>query len=184
MPTIPKPPHLSLPSCDIVKLHDYSKNRLEAVRVATVRSETIKHKFSTLPIALYEVEPPKNVDLDFSIFLSGRPTPVAPERRVLFYKGTVFYKSSKENDVLMVSGEDILNVECPLTADMFVQNRDNSLHFTWSCTKSSARLEAFLATGIELHCSVKTAVVEGITLTEDQFERASKCRPGHKPKDK
>ena len=123
-----------------------------------------------MPIALYEVEPPKNVDLDFSTFLSGRPTPVAPERRVLFYKGTVFSKSSKENDVLMVSGEDILNVECPLIADMFVQDRDNSLHFTWSCTKSSARLEAFLATAIELHCSVETPVVEGIMFTEDQFE--------------
>ena len=52
MPTIPKPPHVSLPSHEIAKLHDYRKKWLEAVRVATVRSETTKHKFTTLPNGL------------------------------------------------------------------------------------------------------------------------------------
>ena len=101
MPTIPKPLHV-LPSRDIAKLHDYRKKWLEAVRAATVRSETTKHKFSTLPIALYETELPKNVDLDFSFFLIGEHIPVAP-RKILFYKGTVFHKCSKENEVLMVA---------------------------------------------------------------------------------
>ena len=96
MPTIPKPAHVPLPSCDVVKLHDYGKKWLEAVRVTTVRSETTKHRFSTLPIALYETEPPKSVDLDFSIFLTGGHTPVAPERRVLFYKGTISIRSAKK----------------------------------------------------------------------------------------
>lgn len=58
MPTIPKPPHVSLSSHEIAKLHDYRKKWLEAVTVATVRSETTKHKFTTLPIALYATEPP------------------------------------------------------------------------------------------------------------------------------
>ena len=47
MSSIPKPPHVSLSSHEIAKLHDYRKKCLEAVRVATVRSETTKHKFTT-----------------------------------------------------------------------------------------------------------------------------------------
>lgn len=115
MPTIPKPPHVSLPSHEIAKLHDYRKKWLEAVRVATVCSETTKHKFTTLPIALYATEPPQNADLDFSVFLSGGHTPVSLARKVLFYNGTVFHKSSKENEVLLVAGEDIFDVESPIT---------------------------------------------------------------------
>ena len=84
-----------------------------------MRSETTKHKFSTLPIALYEMELPKNVDLDFSFFLIGEHIPVAP-RKIHFYKGTVFHKCSKENEVLMVAGEEIADVESPITADMFI----------------------------------------------------------------
>lgn len=176
MPTIPKPPHGSLPSHEIAKLHDYRKKWLEAVRVATVRSETTKHKFTTLPIALYATEPPQNADLDLSFFLSGRHTPVSRARKVLFYNGTVFHKSSKENEVLIVEGEDIFDVGSPITADIFMQDRDNSLHFSWSCTKPAASLGTFVDTSIELHCSVEGAVGEGITLTEDQFEELQTVR--------
>lgn len=35
-----------------------------------------------------------------------------------------------------------------------------------------------MATSIELHCSVKGAVGEGITLTEDQFEELQTVRQG------
>lgn len=63
----------------------------------------------------------------------------------------------------MVAGEDIFDVECPITAD-------NSLHFSWSYTKPAVSLKTFVAISIELHCSVEGAVGEGITLTEDQFE--------------
>ena len=52
MPSIPKPNHVTLPAQDIVKLNDYKKKWLEAVRVSTVRSDSTKHKFSTLPIGL------------------------------------------------------------------------------------------------------------------------------------
>lgn len=40
------------------------------------------------------------------------------------------------------------------------------------------RLETFVATGIELHCSVETAVAEGILLTEDQFEELQNVHQG------
>jgi len=63
---------------------------------------------------LYATEPPQNADLDFSVFLSGRHTPVSLARKVLFYNGTVFHKSSKENEVLLVVGEDIFDVESPI----------------------------------------------------------------------
>ena len=70
----------------------------------------------------------------------------------------------------MVAGEDIFDVGSPITADIFIQDRDNSLPFSWSCTKPAASLGTFVVTSIELHCSVEGAVGEGITLTEDQFE--------------
>ena len=176
MPTIPKPPHVSLSSHEIAKLHDYRKKWLEAVTVATVRSETTKHKFTTLPIALYATEPPQNANLDLSLFLIGGHTPVSLARKVLFYNGTVFHKSSKENEVLMVAREDIFDVGSPITADIFIQDRDNSLHFSWSCTKPAVSIKTFVAISIELHCSVEGAVREGITLTEDQFEELQTVR--------
>ena len=70
----------------------------------------------------------------------------------------------------MVTGEDIFDMGSPITADTFIQDRDNSLHFSWSYTKPAASLGTFVATSTELHCSVEGAVGEGITLTEDQFE--------------
>lgn len=112
----------------------------------------------------------------FSVFLSGGHTPVSLARKVLFYNGTVFHKSSKENEVLLVAGEDIFDVESPITADIFIQDRDNSLHFSWSCTKPAASLGTFVATSITLHCSLEGAVGEGITLTEDQFEELQTVR--------
>ena len=134
------------------------------------------YKFTTLPIALYATEPPQNADLDFSVFLSGGHTPVFLARKVLFYKGTVFHKSSKENEVLLVVGEDIFDVESPITAEIFIQDRDNSLHFSCSCTKPAASLGTFVATSIKLHCSLEGAVGEGIMLTEDQFEEHQTVR--------
>lgn len=110
MPTIPKPPHVSLPSHEIAKLHDYRKKWLEAVRVATVRSETTKHKFTTLPIALYATEPPQNADLDFSVFLSGGHTPVSLARKVLFYNGTVFTKAAKKTKCFWLRGKIFLTL--------------------------------------------------------------------------
>ena len=79
---------------------------------------------------------------------------------------TVFHQSSKGNEMFMVMGEDI-----------FIQDRDNSLHFSgWSFAKSAANLGTFVATSVEFHCSVEGAVGEVITLTEDQFEELQTVR--------
>ena len=76
MPSIPKPSHVPLSPQDLAKLNDYKKKWLEAVRVSTVRSDTTKHKFSTLPIGLYQSEPPPNEDFNFlSFFRGGKSTP-------------------------------------------------------------------------------------------------------------
>lgn len=59
---------------------------------------------------------------------------------------------------------------------MFIQDRDSSLDFSWRCTQPGARLDTFVATNIELPCLTETAVGEGITLTEDQFEELQTVR--------
>ena len=76
----------------------------------------------------------------------------------------------------MVARQDVLDVGSPITADIFIQDRDNSLHFSWSFTDPAASLGTFVATSIELHCSVEAAVGEGITVTEDQFEELQTVR--------
>jgi len=87
MLSIPKPSHVPLPPQEIAKLHDYKKKWLEAVRVSTVRSDTTKHKFSTLPIGLYESGPPPNVDFNFLSFFFGRDaTTQATKEKVIFYR--------------------------------------------------------------------------------------------------
>ena len=63
-----------------------------------------------------------------------------------------------------------LRLGSPITADIFIQDRDNSLYFCWSCSKPAASLGTIVATSIELHCYVEGAVGEGISLAEDQFE--------------
>ena len=65
----------------------------------------------------------------------------------------------------------------PMTEDIFIQDRDNSLHFSWSSSKRGASLGTIVATSIELHCSVEGTVGEGISLTEDQFEELQTVRP-------
>ena len=83
MPTIPKTPHVQLSSRDIAKLHDYLKKRLEAVRVATIRSDRTKHKFSTLLISLYETEQPESVHLTRHISVAAHRYSHAEKSRIL-----------------------------------------------------------------------------------------------------
>ena len=65
--------------------------------------------------------------------------------------------------MFMVIGEGIFDAGAPITADTFIQDRDNSLHFIgWSFTKSTASLRTFVATSIEFHYSVEGVVGEGI----------------------
>ena len=74
------------------------------------------------------------VDRDFSSFLSGEPTAShAVESRILQgycipFKDTVFHRSTEENEVLIVAREDILDA-ATISADMFIQDREDSLHF-------------------------------------------------------
>ena len=63
-----------------------------------------------------------------------------------------------------------------LPAEIFIQDRDDILHFSWSWTKPAASLGTFVGTTIELHCSLEGSVGEGITLTEDRFEELQTVR--------
>ena len=113
MPTIPKPPYVSLSPHHIVQLHDYRKTWLEAVKVSTVRSETTKHKFSTLPVGLYEINAPENEDVDFSLLLTGNlfvskhTEPERPERHVVFHEGTVLYRTMDKIENIAINTGDI-----------------------------------------------------------------------------
>jgi len=94
----------------------------EGVRVAKVRSKTTKHKFSTLPIALYERETPKSVDFDFLIaFLLPHKG-----KLILFCKGTVFHKNTEEDEILIVAKQDVSDAKTAISAE----DRDNSLHLS------------------------------------------------------
>ena len=63
------------------------------------------------------------------------------------YKDTVFHRSTEENGVLIVARENVLDA-----ADMFIQDREDSLHFSRRWTKHAVNLDAFVATSIEGNC--------------------------------
>ena len=107
MPSIPKPSHVPLPPQEIAKLHDYKKKWLEAMRVSALRSDTTKQKLSTLPIGLYESEPPPNVDfISFVLFRGRDATTQATKEKVIFYEGSEFFRSEEE-EILIVTNEDV-----------------------------------------------------------------------------
>jgi len=59
-----------------------------------------------LPIGLYESEPPPNVDFNFLPFFLGRDaTTQATKEKVIFYKGSVFFRT-EEDEILIVVNED------------------------------------------------------------------------------
>ena len=109
--------------------------------------------------------------LDFSSFLRGEHTAIVPQRNILSYKGTIFHQRTKENGVLIVAGEDICDDETAVNADMFIPDRDKSLHFNWKCTNPEVRLDSLVATGIEVNYPREDAVAGGITLSNEQLKK-------------
>ena len=68
--------------------------------MSNVRSDTTKRKFSTLPIGLYESEPPPKLILISCPSFEEKPTPRLQRKKVIFYKGSVFVRTEEE-DMLM-----------------------------------------------------------------------------------
>ena len=115
MPSIPKPSHVPLPPQEIVKLHDYKKKWLvEAVRVSTVRSDTTKHKFSTLPIGIRATSKRRFA------------TTQATKEKVIFYKGSVFFRTEEE-EMLIVTNEDVHSGTREVSAEVFTQDKEDFL---------------------------------------------------------
>ena len=142
MPSIPKPSHVPLSPQEIAKLHDYKKKWLEAVR-----SDTTKHKFSTLPIGLYESEPPPNVDFNLMSFFRGRDaTTQAAREKVIFYKGSAFFRTEEE-EMLIVANEDVNDGTREVSAEVFTQDKEDCLQFNWQGTETS-NLECYTTTSI------------------------------------
>lgn len=179
MPSIPKPNHVTLPAQDIVKLNDYKKKWLEAVCVSTVRSNTTKHKFSTLPIGLYESEPPQNVDFNFLAFFRGREDSnlQATREKVIFYKGSVFVRTeAKEEDMQVVGNEDIHAGTYSVSTEVFMQDKEDCLLFNWQGTKT-VDLDSYTTTSLPVFLmSARASLTDGIRLNERQYEELISIR--------
>ena len=72
--------------------------------MSTVQNDTTKHKFSTLPIGLYESEPPPNVDFNFLSFFRREANTQHTKEKVIL--GSVFVRREEE-DMLIVTNEDV-----------------------------------------------------------------------------
>ena len=169
MPFILKPSHVPLPPQDVAKLHDYKKKWLEAVRVSNVRSDTTTCKFSTLPIGLYESEPPPNIDFNILSFFQREANTQATKEKVIFYKGSVFVRTEEE-DMLIVTNEDVHVHDGTHTVVHFTQDREDYLQFNWQSTET-VDLESCTATSFPaFSMSERASFADGIRLNERQFE--------------
>ena len=148
----------------------YKKKWLEAVRVSTVRSDTTKHKFSTLPIGLYQSEPPPYEDFNFlSFFRGGNANTLAANNKVMFYKGSVF-ATTQEEDMLIVTNADFHDGTRSVPAEAFTQDREDCLQFNWRGTET-VNLESCRTTSIPaFSMAARASFVDGIRLNEGQFE--------------
>ena len=139
------------------------------MRVSTVRSDTTKHKFSTLPIGLYESEPPPNVVFNFLSFFRREANTQATKGKVIFYKGSVFIRTEEE-DMLVVTNEDVHDVTHTVSAEVFTQDREDCLQFNWQGTET-VDLESCTATSFPaFSMSARASFADGIRLNERQFE--------------
>ena len=137
--------------------------------MSTVRSDTTKHKFSTLPIGLYESEPPPNVVFNFLSFFRREANTQATKGKVIFYKGSVFIRTEEE-DMLDVTNEDVHDVTHTVSAEVFTQDREDCLQFNWQGTET-VDLESCTATLFPaFSMSARASFADGIRLNERQFE--------------
>ena len=86
--------------------------------VSNVRSDTTKRKLSTLPIGLYESEPPPNVDFNFLSFFRREANTQATKEKVIFYKGSVFV-TTEEEDMPIVTNEDVHDGTHTVSVEVF-----------------------------------------------------------------
>ena len=165
MLSISKPRNVPLPPQEIAKLHDYKKKWLEAMRVSTVRSDTTRHKFSTLPIGLNESEPPPNVDFNFLSFFRGRDA-LGYKEKVIFYKGFVLLRTEEE-EMLIVTNEDVRDGIREVSAEVFTQDKEDFL----PTGTETVNLECYTTTSIpEVSMAERESFADGIRLSEKQFE--------------
>ena len=123
-----------------------------------------------LPISLYEVQPPQNKEVDFTTLLLGNRLVEEPQRKVLLYKGQVLHKSASESEILAVNLDDIHKGNSTVQADVYIQNKDDCLQFSWECTEPSLNFSDYYFTTIKLQSADRLVGDVVITLTEEQIE--------------
>ena len=129
----------------------------------------MKHKFSTLPIGLYESEPPPNVDFNFLSFFRREANTQGTNEKVIFYKGSVVVRTEEE-DMLIVTNEDVHDGSHTVSAEVFTQDRVDCLQFNWQGTET-VDLESCSATSFPaFSMSARASFADGIRLNERQFE--------------
>lgn len=178
MTTIPKPPHVTLPSNEIVKLHDHRKKCLKAVR-SSCHGKQWNYKAQTLqrcPLPCTQWSPLKVQILNSPFFLVA-DIHLFPWQGKSFSKmaqSSQYKRSKRKTKCLWLRGKIFWTLKSPITADIFMQDRENSLHFSWSCNKPTASLWILVASCIKLHCSVEGAVGEGTTRSRKTSLRSFK----------
>ena len=78
--------------------------------MSTARSDTTKHKLSTLPIGLYESEPSLNVDFNFLSFIRREANTQAIKENVISFKGTVFVRTEEEDMLIVTNWKTYMTV--------------------------------------------------------------------------
>ena len=133
--------------------------------MSNVRSDTTTRKFSTLPIGLYESEPPPNIDFNFFSFFRREAIPQATKEKVIFYKGSVFVRTEEE-DMLIVTNEDVHDGTHTVSAEVFTQDREDCLQFNCQGTET-VDLESCTATSFPAFLmSERASFADGIRLNE------------------
>ena len=110
-----------------------------------------------------------NVDFNFLSFFQREANTQATKEKVIFNKGSVFVRTEEE-DMIIVTNEDVHNGSHTVSAEVFTQDREDCLQFNWQGTKTMD-LESCTATSFSaFSMSARASVADGIRLNERQFE--------------
>ena len=109
-----------------------------------------------------------NVDFNLLSFFRREANTQATKEKVIFNKGSVFV-STEEEDILIVTNEDVHSGTHTVYEEVFTQGREDCLQFNWQGTET-VDLESCTATSFSaFSMSASASFADGIRLNERQF---------------
>ena len=102
-----------------------------------------------------------------------------PQSKVLLYKGQALHKSTSESEILAVNLDNICEGNSTVRADVYIQNKDDCLQFSWECTEPCLNFSDYSVTTIKLQSADRLVEDGVITLTEEQIEELHDGREGY-----